>query len=204
MQVTFSAGTVFLLSAVRALSGTRVSEKLLSDSMTQADTCVKYLSKIALSYESSEVIKGILENMTRAWVVPRIGVRFKEVGTPSQTKVESRGDEETLSSSSGNTVISEIMESWEHQILTESQEFLAYQQPMDTTYACVSSGTYMPGGEMLPNQPFMTFTCSTSPEPMQDYPDFNPGDFSIDPDALVPDTGMSAQELMDDLARYWR
>lgn len=204
MQVTFSAGTVCLLSAVRALSGPRVAEKRLSDSLTQADACVKYLGKIAISYESSQKIKEILENMARAWVVPRIGLRFNDILPHDQMESESRSEAHILPAA--QTAIPESLEPWEHEILKplESSESFAYQQIVEGTHAYLASGSSMPGGQTLPNQPFMTFNYMASQEQIPPYPGLN-GTFSgSDPEMPAADMEMSAQELMDDLARFWR
>lgn len=201
MQVTFSAGTLFLLAAVRALSGARVAEKRLSDSMKQAEECVQYLGKMSKSYESAQEIKEILENMTRAWVVPRLRVRLKGVASPSvpQPKYEV---ETHPPSSSNQAEDMQILEPWEHHIPNSSGSpgFFIHQQPMDAMFPYPPGESNMLGGQILPNQPFVTF----SQEPTHPYPDFFPEFSSLDTDVLVADTGMSAQELMDDLARFWR
>lgn len=204
MQVTFSAGTVFLLSAVRALSGPRVAEKRLSDSLTQADVCLKCLGKMAKSYESSQVIKEILENMARVWVAPRISSRFKDIPLSTQPKSSNHSEAHILPAV--QNPMPETLEPWEHDILKplETDEPFIYQQPMEGTHACFSSGSSMPGGQTLPNQPFMTFNYPTNQERTQLYPDLNSSFSALGPESLVADMGMSAQELMDDLARFWR
>jgi hypothetical protein len=168
---------------------------------------MKYLDKISKSYESAGNIREILTNMMNSWVVPRLAVRFRQVGNQISDSEESKGQSDRdpqPSSSNTTTDFTHAMESWDHQILnsSESQEFFSYQQPMEE-YACVSSGTSMLSGAMLPDQPFMAFACATTPEPLPDYSGLYSGDFNMDPNAFVANIGMSKQEL-DDLSKFWR
>jgi hypothetical protein len=97
------------------------------------------------------------------------------------------------------------MEPWEQEIFnsSEAQEFFPVQQPMDT-YASISSGTSMLSNRNIPEQPFMTFTCDMNAPPLQEYSAMEySGDFSIDPSSISSGSGVSTQQLMDELARYW-
>lgn len=69
-QVLFSAGTVFLLSAVQASAGVRLASKTLNHSRSQAELCIKYLSEIGRSWNCANNIGGILGNLLQ--VVDRL------------------------------------------------------------------------------------------------------------------------------------
>src|SRR5262245_47205232 len=72
VQVLFSAGTVFLLSAVHATSGARVAPQSLSHSLRQAELCVQDLSDVGQSWNCANHISGILGNLLRERLKPRI------------------------------------------------------------------------------------------------------------------------------------
>jgi hypothetical protein len=75
VQVLFSAGTVFLLSAVQATSGVRFARQSLSHSLMQAELCIQYLSEIGQSWNCANHICGILGNLLQEQLKPRIGMR---------------------------------------------------------------------------------------------------------------------------------
>jgi hypothetical protein len=69
-QVLFSAGTIFLLSAVQASAGMRLASQALNHSRSQAGLCIKYLSEIGQSWNCANNIGGILSNLLQ--VVERL------------------------------------------------------------------------------------------------------------------------------------
>jgi hypothetical protein len=60
--IVFSAGTVFLLSALQTSTGTRPS-KSYSQSLAQANLCVEYLLESGKSFQCANVIAEILGNL---------------------------------------------------------------------------------------------------------------------------------------------
>jgi hypothetical protein len=71
IQVVFSAGTVFLLAASRAMSGSRLATQALTDSLSQAELCIQYLSESGQSWDCAKQIGGIL-GMLLERLKPRI------------------------------------------------------------------------------------------------------------------------------------
>lgn len=70
VQVVFSAGTVFLLLAVRATSGVRVAEGSLGSALSQAELCIQYLLEIGKSWQCSTNIAEILRNLLHEQLKP--------------------------------------------------------------------------------------------------------------------------------------
>ena len=75
VQFVFSAGTVFVLSAIQAISGPRLGRVTLASSLSQVETCVAYLSIIGDSWESATCAKEILLNFFDETLKPRLLLR---------------------------------------------------------------------------------------------------------------------------------
>jgi hypothetical protein len=71
IQIVFSAGTVFLLAASRAMSGSRLAAQALADSLSQAELCIQYLSESGRSWDCANHIGGILGTLLEQ-LKPRI------------------------------------------------------------------------------------------------------------------------------------
>jgi hypothetical protein len=63
IQVVFSAGTIFLLSAVQASAGSRFAKVSFSHSLTQAELCIQYLLESGKSFQCATHIAEILRNL---------------------------------------------------------------------------------------------------------------------------------------------
>ncbi|KAF8624671.1 hypothetical protein AX17_007002 [Amanita inopinata Kibby_2008] len=76
VQILFSAGTVFLLKAVQAVSaGTRVAVDQLQRAYAEARTCVQYLYEIGVSWGCASKIGGILKDLVDLRLVPMVEKR---------------------------------------------------------------------------------------------------------------------------------
>ncbi len=72
VQTVFSAGTVYLLTAMRASSGVRVAQKELSHAMKQQDLVMQYLDEIGKSWQCATNIAGILKGLLQDQLAPRL------------------------------------------------------------------------------------------------------------------------------------
>ncbi|KAF8892873.1 hypothetical protein BD779DRAFT_1507469 [Infundibulicybe gibba] len=63
IQTIFSAGTIYLLTAVHATTGLRVFETSLEHSLSQANLCIQYLLETGKSWQCATNIAGILRNL---------------------------------------------------------------------------------------------------------------------------------------------
>lgn len=75
VQFTFSAGTVFVLSAIQAISGPRLGRVTLASSLSQVETCLEYLAIIGQSWETAECAREILHNFFDETLKPRLVLR---------------------------------------------------------------------------------------------------------------------------------
>lgn len=75
VQFTFSAGTVFVLSAIQAISGPRLGRVTLASSLSQVETCLEYLAIIGRSWETAECAREILLNFFDETLKPRLLLR---------------------------------------------------------------------------------------------------------------------------------
>ncbi|KAI0083369.1 fungal-specific transcription factor domain-containing protein [Irpex rosettiformis] len=75
VQFTFSAGTVFVLSAIQAISGPRLGRVTLASSLSQIETCLEYLTIIGRSWETAECAREILLNFFDETLKPRLLLR---------------------------------------------------------------------------------------------------------------------------------
>ena len=75
VQVVFSAGTVFILSAVQATSGSRLAHVSLSHSLSQVDLCIQYLAETGRSWNAANNISDILKSLRKEQLIPRLNMR---------------------------------------------------------------------------------------------------------------------------------
>ncbi|KAH9474420.1 Nitrogen assimilation transcription factor nit-4 [Psilocybe cubensis] len=111
IQTVFSAGTVYLLTAIQAGSGVRVAQKELRHSLDQQKLVMQYLQEIGRSWQCATNIAGILNTLMHDQLKPllerkTIAITSSAVG--SLTVPEYNGDDDdddppsTLSRSSSN------------------------------------------------------------------------------------------------------
>lgn len=79
VQFAFSAGTVFVLSAIQAISGPRLGRVTLASSLSQVESCVEYLSIMGGSWETAICAKEILLNFFDETLKPRLLLRGGDV-----------------------------------------------------------------------------------------------------------------------------
>ena len=70
IQTVFSAGTVYLLTAIQASSGTRIAQKELRHSLAQQNLVLLYLQEIGKSWQCATNIAGILKNLMHEQLLP--------------------------------------------------------------------------------------------------------------------------------------
>jgi len=70
IQAVFSAGTIYLLTAVHAGSGIRVAQKELCRSLEQVALVMQYLKEIGKSWQCATNIAGILKNLMHEQLDP--------------------------------------------------------------------------------------------------------------------------------------
>ena len=70
IQTAFAAGTVYLLMAIQASSGTRIAHKDLRHSLDQKTLVQQYLKEIGLSWNCATIISGTLDNLMNEQVRP--------------------------------------------------------------------------------------------------------------------------------------
>ncbi|KAF9555002.1 hypothetical protein CPC08DRAFT_643525, partial [Agrocybe pediades] len=70
IQTVFSAGTVYLLTAIQAGSGARIAQKELRNSLDQQKLVMTYLLEIGKSWQGATNIAGILKGLMEEQVKP--------------------------------------------------------------------------------------------------------------------------------------
>lgn len=68
IQVIFSAGTIFVFSAVRAISQPRVAWVSLKDSRSQAELCIEYLVETGKSWPCANHFQRVLSEMLQTHI----------------------------------------------------------------------------------------------------------------------------------------
>jgi hypothetical protein len=81
-HIVFSAGTIFLLSALQATSGVRFAQASLEKSLSQAELCVQYLQEVGRSYQSAKSVAGILASLLQEQLKPRLAIRSQNPSRP--------------------------------------------------------------------------------------------------------------------------
>lgn len=84
VQIVFSAGTVFVLSAIQAISGPRLGRVTLLASLRQIKQCMEYLDEIGISWVCALSVKNILINLLDMQLKPRLQLRSGETGLKSE------------------------------------------------------------------------------------------------------------------------
>ncbi|KAH8092517.1 hypothetical protein BXZ70DRAFT_1010830 [Cristinia sonorae] len=82
VQIIFSAGTVFVLSALQAISGPRLGRVTLTTSLNQIQQCIDYLAVIGESWDCSYRVREILLNIVDAQLKPRLLLRSGGAALP--------------------------------------------------------------------------------------------------------------------------
>ena len=82
VQIIFSAGTVFVLSALQAISGPRLGRVTLTTSLNQIQQCIDYLAIIGESWDCSYRVREILLNIVDAQLKPRLLLRSGGAALP--------------------------------------------------------------------------------------------------------------------------
>jgi len=101
VQVVFSAGTVFLLSALQATSGVRFARVSLHKSLSQAELCIQYLQEVGRSYQCAKNVAGILANLLQQQLKPKLAMRSQVPSRPP-TPMNFRPNLQMTSMSSGS------------------------------------------------------------------------------------------------------
>ncbi|KAF8961449.1 hypothetical protein BDZ97DRAFT_1829377, partial [Flammula alnicola] len=70
IQAVFSAGTVYLLTAMQASSGIRIAQKELRHSLDQQKLVLQYLHEIGRSWQCATNIAGIMKNLMHEQLKP--------------------------------------------------------------------------------------------------------------------------------------
>jgi hypothetical protein len=65
IQIVYSAGTIFLLSAAQAGSGSQSAIQSRNHSLAQAELCVQYLYQAGKSWQTARHVKQILEKLLK-------------------------------------------------------------------------------------------------------------------------------------------
>jgi hypothetical protein len=63
IQIVYSAGTIFLLSAAQARSGPQIVTQSSSHSLLQVELCTQYLSEAGKSWQTAHIVKEILQKL---------------------------------------------------------------------------------------------------------------------------------------------
>jgi hypothetical protein len=187
IQVVFSAGTIFLLSAIQATSRSRPIEDLLS----QAEQCSRYLHDTGRSWHCANRVATILSSLLQEQLKPKL-LRHASQNRRSQSPSKSRrGSDQAASSISlhdpyeGLSPVSPLPDQspsdWsptelmgggrqigrgDHIVVdtTSMHDVSERRTRMDSDLA-PSIGLGMQSGETLPSQMFMTFAGGPGPEP---------------------------------------
>jgi hypothetical protein len=75
IQVIFSAGTIFVLSAAHAISGSRPAHVALVHAVEQTELCIRYLSETGKSWACANHANDILRNLLHEQVGTNIFLR---------------------------------------------------------------------------------------------------------------------------------
>jgi hypothetical protein len=85
IQIVYSAGTIFLLAAAQASSGSRIAVQSLSHSLSQVELCIQYLSEAGKSWQTARHVKEILQKLL-AQLTTRMETRTLEPGSRRNSK----------------------------------------------------------------------------------------------------------------------
>jgi hypothetical protein len=114
VQVVFSAGTVFLLSAIQATSGVRFAPVSLNNSLSQAELCIAHLNEIGRSDQCSKNVSGILAHLLQEQLKPKLSMRslgpsrpLSRVNFASKSQMPSKSSQMPAASSNQSPVANE-------------------------------------------------------------------------------------------------
>lgn len=209
VQVVFSAGTVFILSAVQATSGSRLAHVSLQHSLSQVDLCIQYLTETGRSWNCANNIAGILKSLRKEQLIPRLNMRsidesrlnsrkgpcstlqsplsedvkpiLSSTASPVESTYATTGDEDlpSVASSPPTDMSTSFRSDWDLGATGATVPFV-WDDPMasitgqqwgspDLTFIGGANDAAdalrqdfggfpgLPGGEMMPIQPFMPF-----------------------------------------------
>ena len=83
IQTAFSAGTVYLLTAMQASSGTRITREELRHSLDQETLVRQYLQEIGLSWNCATNISGTLRSLMNEQVRPLLDQLLDRMSIPT-------------------------------------------------------------------------------------------------------------------------
>lgn len=96
IQTAFSAGTVYLLNAMQASSGTRIARKEVRHSLDQEALVRQYLQEIGMSWNCATHISITLRRLMDEQVRPHLDLMDrKNIPTTLQISPDAGDDEET-------------------------------------------------------------------------------------------------------------
>ncbi|PSR76091.1 hypothetical protein PHLCEN_2v8679 [Hermanssonia centrifuga] len=167
VQFVFSAGTVFVLSAIQAISGPRLGRVTLATSLSQTEKCIEFLSIIGGSWETAVCAKEILLNFFDETLKPRLLLRGGEASLmqfdmPSTAASQVAGAERmgdprarTSSSATAASVTSVSKEERQDESPSFSLSTLAIPVPLSPTLPTpcspINDLRYFPSNPPAPN-----------------------------------------------------
>ena len=87
IQTAFSAGTVYILFAMKAISGTHTADKELRSSLDKKTLVQQYLSEVGLSWNCATMIAATLESLMNQHVRPLLDHRDRRSPTTSSRHI---------------------------------------------------------------------------------------------------------------------
>jgi hypothetical protein len=182
-HIVFSAGTIFLLSALQAASGVPFAQVSLEKSLSQAELCVQYLLEVGRSYQCAKSVAGILASLLQEQLKPKLAIRSHGPNRPLSHAHQNMFMREAIQSFSQQSVpppLHDTQRSNVHQVIFGQRFQVADDQQnigrstlsysashVDATntapgphsanpgFGSSPMGLGMRGGGMLSNQPFM-------------------------------------------------
>jgi hypothetical protein len=82
IQTLFSAGTIYILTAIQAGSGIRIAQKELRYSLDQSEIVMQYLNEIGRSWQCANNIAGILKNLHEEQLKPLLERKTIPITSP--------------------------------------------------------------------------------------------------------------------------
>lgn len=94
VQTVFSAGTVYLLTAMQASSGIRIAQKELRHSLDQETLVRQYLQETGESWKCSTIISNLLRSLRDEQVMPLLDRKTIPIATADLRVPDDIGDDE--------------------------------------------------------------------------------------------------------------
>lgn len=229
VQIIFSAGTVYVLSAIQAISGPRLGRVALSTSLDQIQQCIKYMDIIGESWDCANRVRDILLNILDQQLKPRLLMRNGEAGLkasvlshiPSSTRSDESDDARssasppqgyaTVPSSSGiqnsghpisrQRLETDMYPSWSMPSYPQSHSLPPMNLPPPTSLTPTSSTSTSSGSGCPPNAlPSHRLQPQVQNPFIASNPIFSSGaGLDVDMDVNMNFTGMSMDFTMDPL-----